>query len=271
MKVLSIYYSATGGTKVFQKVVQKTCENYDISFTELDITDNTRGISQKWLNQFDVYLIGGPIIFRTIPTSLQQLVKKNFLTGNNKKVILYTTSVYAKSSTIYGLAQFLKNRGYRVSGVINVKSFNNFYFSDRFKPNSINSKSEVIKDYEMKARLVKELFFTSVNVYYDSRYIMIRHATFAAIGQLFSHFFLSSFSLRHFHAVHKYCINDCSMCADECPASNIVMHNNYPTFGKNCLACSKCIQSCPHNAISYNGKSIKQMNQLTIYDFTSNS
>ncbi len=270
MKVLSIYFSATGGTKTFQQVVQKTCTNYDISFTELDITDNTKGISQKWLNQFDVYLIGGPIIYRAIPQTLQQIVKKNFIKGHGKKVILYTTSAKCKPSTIYGLSQLLKARDYQISGIVDVKSFNNFYFSERFKPNKINSKSEVVKDYEIKARIIKELLFTTVNEYKTTRYIRLRHAFYTLYSKTINAVFGSSFSIRHLQAIHNYCVTDCSSCADNCPNSNITLHNSYPTFGKNCLACSRCIQQCPHNAISYNGKTIKQMNHLTIYDFNSN-
>ncbi len=267
MKVLSIYFSATGGTKTFQQVIQKTCGNYDISFTELDITDNTKGISQKWLNQFDVYLIGGPVIYRSIPQSLHNIIKKNFLSGSEKKVILYTTGAYGSTSTIYGLAQLLKSRGYHVSGVVNVRSFNNFYYADRFKPRKINSKSEVINEYQLKARVVKELLFTSVNNYRSSRYIHVRHAFFMAYNRFLNSIYVSNFSIRHLHAVHNACVTDCTICADNCPTNNIILHNHYPTFGKNCLACSKCIQRCPYNAISYNNKTIKQMNHLTIYDF----
>ncbi len=267
MKVLSIYFSATGGTKTFQQVVQKTCANYDISFTELDITDNTKGISQKWLNQFDVYLIGSPVIYRSIPTSLQLLIRKNFLMGSEKKVIFYTTGAYGQTSTIYGLAQLLKSRGYAISGVVNVKSFNNFYYSEHFKPHKINSKSEVVKDYQLKARIVKELLFTTINSYSSIKHMYLRQMIFTAYSKILNNFFLSNFSIRHLSALHNACVTDCSICADSCPTNNIVLHNSYPTFGKNCIGCSKCIQQCPYNAIAYNGKTIKQMNHLTIYDF----
>ncbi len=267
MKVLSIYFSATGGTKTFQQVVQKTCENYDITFTELDITDNTKGISQKWLNQFDAYLIGGPVIYRSVPQSLQNIIKNNFLIGGDKKVIFYTTGAYGHKSTVYRLSHLLKSRGYAVSGVVNVRSFNNFYYSDHFRPKKINSKSEVVKDYHIKARIIKELLFTSVNTYKSARYIATRHAIYVACSKILNTFFLASFSIRHFHAVHNACVTDCTICADNCPTNNIILHNNYPTFTKHCIGCSRCIQRCPYNAISYNGKTIKQMNNLTIYDF----
>ncbi len=267
MKVLSIYFSATGGTKTFQQVVQKTCRNYDISFTELDITDNTKGISQKWLNQFDAYLIGGPVMYRSIPASLQNIVKKNFLIGAEKKVIFYTTGAYGRTSTIHGLAHLLKSRGYAVSGVVSVKSFNNFYYSERFTPKYINSKSEVVKDYNLKARIIKQLLLTTINDYKSARYIHIRQALFVIYSKALNYFFLSSFSLRHLSAMHNTCVTDCTLCARDCPTNNIILHNNYPTFSKNCIGCSRCIQRCPYNAISYNGRSIKQMNHLTVYDF----
>ncbi len=267
MKVLSIYFSATGGTKTFQQVVQKTCENYDISFTELDVTDNTKGISQKWLSQFDVFLIGSPIIYKSIPTTLSQIIKKNFIVGEDKKVIFYTTSAKSQPSTIYGLAHLLKSRGYAVSGVVDVKSFNNFYFSEHFKPNKINSKSEVVQDYQLKARIVKELLFTTTNDYYIYRYVRISHAFYSTYSKIINTTFGANFSYRHLQAKHHFCTSECTICADNCPNSNIVLHNNYPTFGKNCLACSRCIQHCPHNAIAYNGRTIKPMNHLTIYDF----
>ncbi len=266
MKVLSLYFSATAGTETFQRVVQKVCENYEIEFTEIDITDNRVGISEKWLSQFDVYLIGSPIIFSSIPISLQNILKNSFTNGLNKKVVLYTTSASGKKSTLYGFANMLKNRGYIVTGVVNVKSSNSFYYSEFLRPSKINSKDEVIEEYELQARVIKELLMTSNNLSAIQPYRRIRHYYYVTIYNILRFTYLNSFSIRNFQVAANRC-SSCGKCAQKCPNNNIEMHNGRPTFKARCTGCSRCIQCCKDNAITYKTHTIKQMNHLTIVDF----
>ncbi len=266
MKVLSIYFSATGGTETFQRVVQKVCRNYDIEFTELDITDNTIGISQKWLSQFDVFLIGSPIFFCSAPENVQHIIFEHFRNGLNKKVILYSTSASIEKSTIYGFANILKNRGYIVTGIVNVCSTNNFYYTDFFRPKQINSKQTVIQEYRLKARIIKKLLITSSNLYSIKNFRPISYLYFKIKFFILQRTFVPSFALRNFNYLQNQCIG-CGICAKRCPNDNIEIHNNHPSFKNHCLACSRCIQCCPTNSITYRGKSIKQMEHLSIFDF----
>ncbi len=266
MKVLSLYFSATAGTETFQRVVQKVCENYDIEFTEVDVTDNKIGISEKWLSQFDAYLIGSPIIFYSAPSSLQNIIKNSFTYGANKKVVLYTTSASGKDSTVYGFANILRNRGYIVSGIVNVKSTNSFYYADLLRAKQINSKSEVIEEFELQARVIKELLMTSTNLSTAQHYRRLHHYYYVAVYNLLRLTYFNKFASKNFQVIVNRC-NGCAKCANKCPNSNITMHNCRPAFNKRCFACSRCIQCCPTNAITYKSHSIKQMNHLTIIDF----
>lgn len=52
--------------------------------------------------------------------------------------------------------------------------------------------------------------------------------------------------------------NGCGTCGKVCQVKNIKMVNKKPEFQHNCQRCMACIQYCPGNAISHNGKSIKK-------------
>lgn len=266
MRVLSLYFSGTGGTKAFQKLVQHSCKNYDVEFTEIDITKNNVGISEKFLNKFDVYLIGAPIMFYSPPTSFIQNIKSIFTVGNNKRVILYTTSTSCRDSAIYTLARTLRRRGYIISGVVDVASSNNFYYSDTLRPPKANSKQYVIEDYQVKARIVKELIFTTTSLERRHKYKPIKQMRYSTSIWFLKVFFINSFAFRNFHASNNIC-QACGTCATRCPNNNIEMHNYRPIFKTNCTACSRCIQKCPVNAITYKDKAIKQMTPLTMSDF----
>jgi len=48
--------------------------------------------------------------------------------------------------------------------------------------------------------------------------------------------------------VNENC-NSCGCCAKKCPANNISMSNNRPTFGRVCFLCLRCIYGCPNKAL----------------------
>ncbi len=266
MKVLSLYFSATAGTETFQRVVQKVCENHDIQFTEIDITDNRVGISEKWLSQFDAYLIGSPITVCSIPVSLQNIIRNSFTNGYNKKVVLYTTSASGRYSTIYGFANLLRSKGYIVSGVVNVKSTNSFYFNDTLHSKQINSKNEVIAEFELQARVIKELLLTSTTLVETKSFNPFLHYYYVLLFIILRIVYFRSYATRNFSVVADKC-KGCQKCSTKCPNNNIEIHNNRPTFKNNCITCARCIQCCPQNAIAYKSRNIKQMNHLTIIDF----
>lgn len=266
MKVLSLYFSGTGGTKTFQTLVQHVCKNYDVEFTEIDITKNNVGISEKFLNKFDVYLVGAPIIFYSPPPSFVQNIKTIFNYGHNKKIILYTTSASVRESSIYSLTKVLRSRGYVVPDVINVSSTNSFYYSDTLHPPKVNSKQYIIDDYQIKARIVKELIFTTTNHKVRHKHNPIKQAVYPPYMWFLKLFFINPFAFRNFHASNTLC-QACGFCAKTCPTNNIEMHNYRPIFKTNCIACSRCIQKCPRNAITYKGHAIKQMTSITMEDF----
>lgn len=51
--------------------------------------------------------------------------------------------------------------------------------------------------------------------------------------------------------------NNCRICEKVCPAGNIVMTDNKPTWRRHCEQCLACIQWCPKEAIQYGKKTSK--------------
>lgn len=54
-----------------------------------------------------------------------------------------------------------------------------------------------------------------------------------------------------FFKVNKSKCTKCGICVDSCPTKNISLETNeFPKFGKNCIACFNCQLVCPEEAIS---------------------
>ena len=52
---------------------------------------------------------------------------------------------------------------------------------------------------------------------------------------------------------NKDCIN-CGICERACPAKNIVIERDTPTWSNKCEDCMACVQHCPQKAIYFNSK-----------------
>ncbi len=266
MKVLSIYYSGTGNTKVFQEFIKKNCQNYEIEFSQLDITYKAISTTEDIIAKYDVVLLGVPTYFNACPHRVIEFVKKHFKEGKNQKIIVYTTSTSAKNATSKYLVSILKTRGYIVSEVVDIKALNNFYFSSTIKPPMYNSKQDVFMDYNKCARIVKEYIFTN-KADQETRTYNVFSVSWHLVKYYFLRiFFMSSFAFRNFGVNYSRC-KHCGLCEKNCPSNNIELHNGTPTFDKNCYTCMKCIQKCPNNAIMYKDYEIRQMDSFTIKDF----
>ncbi len=51
--------------------------------------------------------------------------------------------------------------------------------------------------------------------------------------------------------------NSCGICSKVCPAANVVMINDKPTWLHRCEQCLACIQWCPQKAIQYGKKTVR--------------
>jgi ferredoxin len=56
--------------------------------------------------------------------------------------------------------------------------------------------------------------------------------------------------------------NGCGICEKTCPAQNINLENNKPTWGNKCEDCMACVQHCPKKAIYFNSKTINKMRYI---------
>ena len=77
---------------------------------------------------------------------------------------------------------------------------------------------------------------------------------------LFSSIYKMSF--RHVHKLDKnFWVDDkcnrCGICSKVCPADNIEMRNEKPSWLHRCEQCLACLQWCPQEAIQYGKKTIK--------------
>lgn len=56
----------------------------------------------------------------------------------------------------------------------------------------------------------------------------------------------------------------CGMCSKICPVSNISIVDGHPKWGKQCVSCTACYHTCPHNAIKYGNLTTKKGQYRTL-------
>lgn len=267
MKVLSIFFSGTGATETFQKIVQHNCKNYQITFEEFDINKKENIIANYNLGEYDLFLIGGPIYYTNYPQKLVDFIKEYFWESKiNQRVVLYTLSAEHTPISVKNIARVLYDKGYLISGVVNVKGLNNFSFSGSEYTKKINSREEVIDDYNKKSRYMKELLVLASRGAGGNNIKIVNKDKIANYRRRISCYvkrnhFISKNSKIYFNT-NDLCAS-CRVCEKNCPNNNIKMYSGTPSFGNDCCSCVRCINNCTKNAITYNGKSIEQIVPIT--------
>ncbi|MHA1583952.1 MAG: EFR1 family ferrodoxin [Promethearchaeota archaeon] len=241
---LIVYYSLGGTTK---KIADKIAIGLESTGYNVDIHDITKSLPPS-LEKYDLLGIGTPAYYFRPPFNIT-----DYLKSLPKLNIPYFTFILYGS--IIGdagnrIRKRLNKKGAKDVGFFKCNGSENFY--GYIKRGVITYPShpdaEDLENAENFGRCIKSNIDNEIYKPEDfdkKPGIIYRIERFATkkwmVKKLYYRFF----------KINKSKCTKCGICVNSCPTSNITMENTeFPSFGKECIACFNCELSCPEEAIS---------------------
>ena len=109
----------------------------------------------------------------------------------------------------------------------------------------------------------KAIAALSEEIVQQKKVYRVQEGTFPALKSSLVHFGFNRFarSAKPFYTLPS--CNGCGLCAQNCPAGAISMHNAAPQWQTQCYQCLRCINECPQKAIQY-GKTTENKGRYTL-------
>lgn len=252
MKVLILYYSGVGNTKIVAEkidvLLNKHCQ---VSLYSIENLSN-----QLDLNSYDALIVGFPTIHASPAMPIMRFIDQLAPMSKPTPVFLFTTCglfsantlrIFAKKCQRVRLLPIL-SRSYRCAATdgILVAPFMPIWFR-----NEKNLDAKITKDVVYFEQLLKTKIKLVIPRF---QFISILNYPNKMAGQHFSPTLY----------VHQDKCITCGKCIASCPESSISQDNQgYPFIDKEkCIHCYRCIHHCPQKAISL---SKKRTPQKTLY------
>ena len=172
-----------------------------------------------------------------LPKIVRQFVKK--LEAKNAKYVFGVVTYGTRPGSVHGgLKRLLKKKGIKLNYAKNIKSVENFV--PMFKMVNEEKAKEILKGNEEKAKEIAKDVKNQVHNKFRTRYIL------APIFNILFNGIATRVLPKLF--VVRGC-NECGLCKNVCPMSNIDIVKRKPKFRKRCNVCTACMQVCPIKAI----------------------
>ena len=255
MRILLLYYSGAGNTKFIANLIEKTLlkENHVVK----SIRKTEKSISTLD-NDFDVLILGFPIIFRNAP----ELVYKSLenLSGEKRSILVFFTKGLYSGNTFKLIHERAVKKGFSVKGFLNLYMFGmdlltyviisgTFIEKLYLKVYSKNIYSKIKKflDKMHEGREIKKVY-TKWYTFFDE--LVVKPLEIKADNK-------HKDWIKGFNTNENLCIQ-CMKCVEGCPRSNIEYKGKI-TFGHTCDVCLFCINNCPKMAINIYTKTINKV------------
>lgn len=260
MNILSIYFTGSNSTKYVTDSIKNKCSNYH-NIDEINIGDRSTYLSNNAFDKYDMFIIGGPIYIEVYPKILVNFIKKNLVSIENKKIILFQCAGGEKPPGMYELFKFLSKKN-KVVGMTSFEMPNNFYMNGMFEYTEDYERSKQIKKANYKISKLCQVINGEKDKFCDYKLEPKKYYICRILYNILDGVYLKTYAKVHFNS--GICCTGCSVCKKQCPTNNIKVDKTKKTisFGKNCTACTRCIHICPFEAILYKNKKIRKMNKL---------
>jgi ferredoxin len=236
-KVKVAYFSGTGSTALVADTLEKELIGRGLSVTKLEITAGNLPSDDKedlLILLFAVHAFNAPgIVYEWIGS----------LSYNNRPVPAALISVS-------GGGEMTPNTACRVSSIHKLEKKN---YKVVYEKMVVMPSNWIVKtDDGLAIRLLEILPLKIGRIADDLQAGVVRRTRPKLLDRIFSKAGeIEKAGAKFFGQkimVNENC-NGCSWCAKKCPANNISMSDNKPTFGKECLLCLRCIYGCSNNAL----------------------
>ena len=251
MKVLILYFSATGNTHFVASLVKKKLDekriHSDIKPVEV--------FPPKKVEEHDLLIFGFPIYALEMPVFLKDFVEK-IPFSKDKGVILFSTMAFYSGNALRKSSKEFSKRGFLTltteeiklpgsDGLLFVKK--NSHLAQKILSKNYANLPHVKNSVENIVNTVSEFpELKAKNISYIPRFKALELPL-----EIFMKFVLppiENHMKNRFWVDESKCVK-CGTCVKICPAENIQFENDKITFSNKCYLCLRCVHQCPAEAI----------------------
>ena len=242
MKVLLLYFSATGNTRYVMHVLAEKLMAHHALVSCLDMEENDH-ITES----MDYLVIGYPKYCEKVPPYVETYVR-NCLIKQPVEIptLLMTTQVGPTKVCTHPLRKILKEKNYYVVGGDYVMLANNFFLHG-FK----QTDAKVLKKRVEAATKQLETLATAIVTATPPQQIMTKSQDLMGYYMGSLYYKCRYYVLKQL-TVDTSCVG-CGTCAKRCPLQNIKLDQHQPQLGERCMLCTRCLNECPKQAFLYKG------------------
>jgi NAD-dependent dihydropyrimidine dehydrogenase PreA subunit len=246
LKLLILYHSGTGNTRFACEVARLVVEQAGHEV----IMKTYAKAGDLDLKEFDAYCFGAPV-YEWAPARNVEQYLQNMMRLDGKCAFIITSSAGAKGQATELLARMLEKKGLALLGDHNLICPDSWggtrrwsYKQDDETPtvDSVRELSDFttrmlcsIEDsVEGRAAGLPEYRVRPTGLYWASRLSRLAPGPRVKMGK---------------KKVDTAACTECRVCEKNCPVGAIEL-DPFPSFGKKCIACWRCINTCPQDCIS---------------------
>ena len=247
MKVLIVYFSATGGTATMARVIEERFAEAGCEVTMADMTPYMERREAIDFAPYEAVVFGAPVHVRRAPRVMREWLRT--LNGQGKKCSMYFTyGGFGVHPAHYSTRQILEEQHFRVvssAEFLSVHTFNlGGWKAMEGRPDE--------RDYDVAKEYVERTYTRFINE--DENLLGELEKTEypeelldAAEASRFK--ILTRLPTRGGHECGM-----CLECEEKCPTGAIQAESGEADKGK-CIACLACVANCPEQALEINDMS----------------
>jgi len=247
MKILILYFSATGNTAKMAKVIEDRFVEVGCKVTLADMTPFVNRQEEIDLTPYEAVVFGAPVHVRRAPRVMREWLRT--LNGRGKKCSTYFTyGGFGVHPTHYSTRQILEEQDFRVvssAEFLSVHTFN-------------------LGGWKAMEGRPDERDFTVAKEYVDKTYARFINENGDLLGELekteYPEELLDAAEATRFKILTQLPTRGgqecgmCLQCEESCPTGAIKAESGEADRGK-CIACLACVANCPEHALEINDMS----------------
>jgi ferredoxin/flavodoxin len=247
MKILILYFSATGNTAKMAKVIEDRFVEVGCKVTMADMTSFANRQEEIDLTPYEAVVFGAPVHVRRAPRVMREWLRT--LNGGGKKCSMYFTyGGFGVHPTHYSTRQILEEQDFRVvssAEFLSVHTFN-------------------LGGWKAMDGRPDERDFAVAREYADKTYARFINENEDLLGELekteYPEELLDAAEATRFKILTQLPTRggqECSMCLEceeSCPTGAIKAESGEADKGK-CIACLACVANCPEQVLEINDMS----------------
>ncbi|QZY53972.1 EFR1 family ferrodoxin [Crassaminicella profunda] len=260
MKVMMVFFSATGNTQKIANVIQQKLHELNVSVSILDITSYLSRKEEISISQYDAVIFGFPIYSMRAPRVCREWLQK--LDGEGKKCsVFFTFGGFGKDPAHYYIKELLEKQNFKLVSTGEFLGAHTFNRSGWQAAEGHPNQSDFNAAQEYTIRTIKRFTGEDLNEIREFK------------KPIFSSNQLDQAEKYRFHLITQLPTrsnNSCSMCGlceKMCPTNAMNMIKGIADVNS-CIACFRCIANCPDAVLHTNDLSNTWTKKLELHKTT---